>query len=359
MRISFVSSAGVFVLGVAALAALASLGCRGDAHAARSSDPRAKPPAVPVRVVSPQAGPVSRPIRGAGIVRLKSEADLSFKVGGVVAAVLVEEGGAVKKGQVLARLDPTEVDASLRQAREAVAKAERDDARAKRLYAAGAVPTAERENAETGLELARAAAQAAAFNAQRAAVIAPDDGRIDRRMVEPGEIVAPGRPVFHLSGRSKGAIVRIGLGDRDVLRVREGDVATVRVDARPEDPIAGRITQIATVATPHVGTFDVEVKLDTSADGLLSGLTAKVEIAHEEPAAAVVPLGALVDGNGPNAALFVVEQGRAKKVPVKVAFLVDGRAALAKAALPADAKIVEAGAPDLEDGAAVRLVPIP
>lgn len=344
------------------LAATSLAGCRGDAHAAQTTHSAAgAAPAVAVRVHEPEAGPVSRPIRGTGVVRLKSEADLSFKVGGVVAAVLVEEGATVKKGQVLARLDPTEVDASLRQAREAVIKAERDVERAQRLHAAGAVPIVERQNAETGLELARAGAQAAVFNAQRASVIAPDDGRIDRRMLEPGEVVAPGRPVFHLSGRSKGAVVRLGLGDRDILRVREGDAATVRVDARPDDAIAAKVTQIATVATPGVGTFDVEVKLESppsggDVNGLLSGLTAKVEIPHDETVAAVVPLGALVDGKGTDAAVFLVENDRAKKVPVKIAFLLDGRAALARAPFPAQALVVGAGSADLDDGAAVRIV---
>jgi RND family efflux transporter MFP subunit len=320
-------------------------------------------PAIAVRLVEPTAGPVNRPIRGTGIVRLKSEADLSFKVGGVVAAVLVEEGARVKKGQILARLDPTEVDAAYRQAREGAIKAERDLDRVKRLHSAGAIAIVEKDNAETGVELARAAVSAASFNAQRAAVIAPDDGRIDRRMLEPGEVVAPGRPVFHLSGRSKGAIVRIGLTDRDALRVKEGDVAKIRLDAANKDndeAIVGHVAQIATVATPGVGTFDVEVKLELpSNETLLSGLTAKVEIAHEEAAALVVPIGSVVDGRGPNAALFVVEgePARAKKVPVRVAFILDQHVALASAPIPSGTKIIEAGAADVEDGSLVRVLP--
>src|SRR4029079_11327613 len=124
----------------------------------------------------------------------KSEADLSFKVGGIVAAVLVDEGAIVKRGQVLARLEPTGVHAANRQARAAAVKAERDLERVKRLYATGAVAVAEQENAETGVQLARAGAAAAAFNAKRAALVAPDDGRVDKRMIEPGEVAAPGRP---------------------------------------------------------------------------------------------------------------------------------------------------------------------
>jgi len=348
-------------------AAAASLGTKGSdgtnvANGARTGARDAPgaasdAPAVAVKLAAVERGPVARPIHGTGVVRLKSEADLSFKVGGVVAAVLVEEGARVKKGQVLARLDPTEVDASLRQAEEARAKADRDLERVRKLHASGALPIVELQNAETGASMAGAALAAASFNAQRSAVIAPEDGRVDKRVVEPGEIVAPGRPVFHVSGRSRGAVVRVGLVDRDVLRLHVGDPARVVLDARAaEAPLAASVTQIATVATPGTGTFDVEVKLDAAPEGLLSGLTAKVEIAHDEAVEGVVPLGAIVDGRGADAALFVIDADRARRVPVKIAFLAGERAAVA-AGLGERSAVVAAGAAQLTDGARVRILP--
>jgi RND family efflux transporter MFP subunit len=328
-----------------------------DAAAAeRSPGAPPAPPAVAVKLADVGRGPVSRPVRGSGVVRSKNEVDLSFKVGGVVAAVLVEEGATVKKGQLLARLDPTEVDAALRQAKDGQAKADRDLERVRRLHASGALPVVELQNAETGASVARASVDAAGFNAQRAALFALDDGRVDRRMIEPGEVAAPGRPVFHVSGRSKGAVVRLGLADRDVLRVRDGDVARVVLDARPDLELAAKVTQIATVASSGTGTFDVEVRLDTFPEGLLSGLTAKVEIRHEEPVAAVVPIGALVDGHGDQAAVFVVAGDRAKKISVRVAFLDDAHAALASG-LASESRVIEAGSSQLDDGTRIRVIP--
>lgn len=328
-----------------------------DAAAAERS-PGATPPApaVAVSLADVGRGPVARPVRGTGVLRSKSEVDLSFKVGGVVAAVLVEEGATVKKGQLLARLDPTEVDVALRQAKDGQAKADRDLDRVRRLHASGALPVVELQNAETGASLARASVDAAGFNAQRAAIYAPDDGRIDRRSIEPGEVFAPGRPAFHVSGRSKGAVVRLGLTDRDVLRVREGDVAHVVLDARPELDLPAKVAQIATVASPGSGTFDVEVRLDALPEGLLSGLTAKVEIRHDEPVSAVVPIGALVDGHGDRASVFVPDGTRAKKVAVRVAFLLDDRAALTTG-LETVPRVIEAGAAQLDDGSSIRITP--
>ena len=76
-----------------------------------------EPSAEPVTLAKVDRGPVDRPIRAAGLVTPKHNADMAFKVGGVVSAVLVEDGTRVKKGQVIARLDPTEYAAGAAQAR--------------------------------------------------------------------------------------------------------------------------------------------------------------------------------------------------------------------------------------------------
>jgi len=346
-------------LSLLSLATLAlGSGCQSaeaDAHAAES--PPVAEADTAVRLADVQAGPVARPIRGTGVVRLKSEADLSFKVGGVIAALYAEEGAQVRKGQVLASLDPTEVDAALRQAKEGTTKADRDLLRVSRLAATGALPPANLDDAETAAAQSHAALTAAQFNAQRSQIIAPDDGRIDRRLAESGEIAAAGRPIFHLSGRSRGAVVKIGLTDRDVLRIKEGDHAHVVCDAQPDAPLEGTVSQIATVASPSSGTFDVEIRLVAPPPRMLSGLTAKVTIPHDENAVAVVPVSALTLGKGDSASVFTVTDGHAKQVDVKVAFLTGDHAALSVAALPPGSRVVSSGVAELADGARVRIVP--
>ena len=150
--------------------------------------------------------------------------------------------------------------------------------------------------------------------------------------------------------------MRLGLTDRDVLRVRDGDVARVVLDARPDLDLPARITQIATVASAGAGTFDVEVRLDALPDGLLSGLTAKVEIRHDEAVSAVIPIGALVEGRGDQASVFVADGPRAKKLPVRIAFLQGDRAALSSG-LESVEKVIDSGASQLTSGSTLRIVP--
>ncbi len=336
-------------------AALALSACNPAALAATPAAPPEE--RVPVRTAPVAHGPVERPVRAAGTVATKDEWDLGFKVGGLLASVEVHEGQQVRRGQVLARLDPTEVAAGVRQAREGLEKARRDAARMAGLVAAETAPRTAAEDTRTAEAVAEAALAAAEFNLRHATLTAPDDGWVDRRLAEPGEVVAPGRPVIHLSGQGRGFVVRAALSDRDALGLAPGTPATVLLDARPGERLTGQVSELSRSASRGTGTYQVEIRLAPAAAGappLLAGLTAKVEIERRVPAAGAVPLAAVVDGDGAQGAVFAVEGGRARRVPVRIAFLQGDRAVLASGVEGLD-RVVTDGAARLADGRAVRL----
>jgi RND family efflux transporter MFP subunit len=337
------------------LAAAGASGC--GVEPARAKETIA-PAALPVRTAKVVRGPVELPVRASGTLGARHELELSFKVSGVVREVPFEEGARVKKGQLLAAVDPTEIEVQLIQARQTLDKAERDTARIAALSARGSLPVVDAQNAATGLAVARAAVDAAAFNLRQARLVAPESGVIDRRLVHVGEIVAPGRPVFHLSamGRGRGPVARVGLIDRDVLAVKLGDRGSVTLDARPDRPLAARVTQIASMASPATGTFAVELTVDDASEAALpSGLTVKVEIAHQESDCVRVPVSALVDGRGHDAVVYALAGDRARRVPVVVRRLL-GDDALLASSLPGIDSVVSTGASLLSDGALVRAV---
>ena len=339
---------------LAIAAAVVAAGCSPPPAAAAGAAPDAT---VPVRAAPVARGQIAHPVRAAATVAPKDERGLAFKVGGLVARVAVVEGERVRRGQVLAELDATEVGAGVRQAREALAKAERDRARARRLAAEDVIPRATAEDAETAAQVAAAGASAAEFNLRRTVLTAPDDGWVERRLAEPGEVVAPGQPVLRVSGRAREFVVRASLPDRDVLGLAVGQPAEVEIDARPGVTIAGTVSEIARSAAKGTGTYEVEVRLDPARSGdLLGGLTAKLTIARQVDAPAAVPLNALVDADGAAGAVFAVEGARARRVPVRIAFLQGDQAVLAEA-LPGVTRIVTDGAAKLADGAAVHVVP--
>lgn len=339
-------------LAAATLAAILA-GC-----SSRAATPPESEPAVPVRVAPVQRGDVERPVRAAGTVGAKDRRDLSFKVGGLVARIDVREGDAVRRGQVLASLDTTELAAGVRQAREGLEKARRDRDRARKLAAAEVISRSAGEDAETAAIVAEAALEAAEFNLRHAALVAPDDGWVDRRLAEPGEVAAPGRPVLQVSGLSRGFVVRVNLPDRDVFGLEPGATAQVTLDAAPTGPMRARVTEISRSPTRSTGTYQVELRLDpgTPAPRLLNGLSAKVEIDRVVPGANAVPIGALRDGDGASGAVYVVDGDRARRVPVRIAFLTGGQVVVASGLDGVDAVVVD-GAARLADGTRLRLVP--
>jgi len=331
-------------------------GCAGPdtAHAAEAE----RVSTVSVSLAPVEHGEVVRVLHAGGTLRMKAETELSFKTGGVITRVAADVGASVRKGQPLAWINPTEARAMRSQAEQLLDKAKRDFSRARGLLANGALTTVDVQNSETELAIARATVEAAAFNEQHTVLLAPDDGVIDQRMCEVGEIAAPGQPVFHLNGRARGVVVRAALTDRDALALHLGDRAQIRIDARPEPALLASVSQIASVARPATGTIDVELKIDDSAAAALlpSGLTAKVEISRTEHPAASVPVSALVDGDGENAAVFVVDGERAHRVAVRVGFWSGDRVALATG-LEGEATVVARGAGQLSEGVRVRVVP--
>jgi RND family efflux transporter MFP subunit len=314
---------------------------------------------VPVRTASVVRGASAPPVRASGLVAGKEEARLGFKMGGVVAEVLVDEGARVEKGQRLATLKQDEASSRSVQARRGVEKAARDLERARTLHTQGVGTLQRLQDAQTALDVARADLTMAEFDQQHAVIVAPGDGIVLARMAEPNEMVQPGQPIVQIKSAGQGFVVRVGLADRDVVRVALGDPAQVRASAWPERTLAGRITQIAAAASPATGTFDVEIAVDPGDAMLLSGMHARVEIepSRRDPVA-WVPIDALLEGDGLHGSVYTVDPARgvARRVAVELAFLQGDRAAL-RGGLDGVDEVVTDGAAWLRDGAHVRVLP--
>ena len=222
----------------------------------------ATPAPISVRTAPVVREKVLRPIRAAGRLGGKQEMALAFRTAGTVDRLLVREGQTVRRGQVLATLDTLDADAVLVQARAAHEKAERDRARIAGLASAGAAARVSLQDAETAVELTSAALRQARHARVVSEIRAPDDGQVQRRLVEAHEQVGAGTPVFLMRGATRGWVVKLGLSDRDAVQVRIGDAATVRFDAFPDRTFSARVTEIAGGASPQTGTFEVEVSVD-------------------------------------------------------------------------------------------------
>ena len=318
----------------------------------------ASPTPIAVRAAPVTDTTLSRTIAAAGSVIPADEATLSFKIGGVIAQVGVDAGDVVRKGQQLAALDLREIDASLARARSSAAKSERDAARARRLYADSVMSLSQMQDAETAAEIAEADLRAAAVNRRYAVIVAPFDGVVLERRAESGETISPGAPVLVLGSRTSGVAMEVGIADRDVQALREGDPAVARFDAFPGQELAGEITRIGAAADPRTGTYTVEIAL-RDAGRLSVGLVGRVELRPGRGLpTAVVPIEALVEADGAEATIFTLsfDSTRAERRRVGVGFI-DGNHVAVTRGLEGAAAVVTDGAAYLTDGARVRIVP--
>ena len=152
-----------------------------------------------------------------GLLTTENEATYSFKIGGVISKILVEEGQFFRKGQVLALLNTTEITAGYEQARLSVEKAQRDYDRALHLFKDSVYTLEQLQNTKTGLDIALKAAEAVAFNKQYAQVYAASDGFITKKIAHEGEIVGPGSPVLAIN-ETKGNsnyVLKVGVTDEE------------------------------------------------------------------------------------------------------------------------------------------------
>lgn len=337
---------------VSLLAALAALcGCGDRAATQAPAEP------TPVRVIEVPAGPATPPIETTGIVAARDEQRLSFKVGGLVQQVAVRDGDTVKRGQLLAQLDQTEIDAQVVQARQLAEKAERDLARGDSLYADKVIPLEQLQNLRTQAEVARAQYGAVRFNASNARIVAPGDGVVLRRLVEERENVGPGQVVLVIGREDSGFVVRFAVADRHVLRIQRGARVSVKLDAWPDEEFSGEVTQVASAADPATGLFAIEARLDARGRQLVSGLVGRVRLATGGDATLPhLPIGAVLEGNGKRASIFIAEGDIARRRDIEVAFITSDGVAV-RSGVAVGERVISAGAPYLDDGERIAVVP--
>src|SRR5688572_24581358 len=178
--------------------------------ASSSPDPRTQPPLVRIETVENSA-PAERSFTGTVSARVQS--DLGFRVPGKVLERLVDTGQAVKRGQPLMRIDPTDLRLAMRAREEAVLAARArarqtadEEVRYRNLVSARAVSASEYDQARAAAESARAELNAAqaqadlAHNESRYALLIADaDGVVLETLAEPGQVVAAGQAVVRVA----------------------------------------------------------------------------------------------------------------------------------------------------------------
>lgn len=340
------------------------VGC-GEQQAAQT--PRGRPPS-PVRVAEIRNQTVQRSVTLVGTVEPWKRSTVASEIGGLVEAFPVEEGMAVKRGQVLAvlRTDTLKIRlnaalASHREAQTRYEQARKDLERVKRLFAKELVTQKEFDDAvaqESALRqrLAQLKAEILTVRDQltKSRILAPFEGWITEEFTEVGQWVDEGGGIVELVDLSR-VQVEVPLPERYVSEVHVDDPVSARFDGLPNHQAQGRVLSVVAQADRSARTFPIKVELPNRDLAMKSGMVSRVTLRIGTPyEALVVPKDALVLRGG-REFVFVVQDGRVAQVPVTPVLHVEGVVQVAGELQPGMQVVVE-GNERLRSGQAVRLL---
>jgi len=326
------------------------------------------PPVAPKVLVQPAGAGDAGVTVYTGEIRARHEVDLAFRVGGKIAARLVDSGMMVKAGQPLARLDPADLQLSRQAAQAQVAAAESEfttagaeraryaDLVAKRFVSQAAFDAKENafRSAQARLEQARAQSRISGNQAEYGTLVAEHEGVITAVLADAGQVISAGQPVFRLA-RPEEKEVAIAIPEGRLAELKAARQIAVSLWAQPELVMAGEIRELAAAADPATRTYAARIRIVNPAPAVALGMTARVILGSPSSAAIVVPLTAVVTtAKGPQ--VWVVDDGKAMIRPVEVAAFREDGAAIASG-LKAGEMVILTGQRRLVDGQAVHAQP--
>ena len=311
-------------------------------------------PRVTVKTGTARAGALSRTIEFSGVLVPNKTLNIYAKLVGQATTVNGDVGSRVKKGQLLVQIDTKELNAQLKVAeaqgagvsdQAAQAKigvetarlnlemAQRAYDRTKTLFDTKVVMQSQLDDAQTKLDLAKAAYQNASRQLQtvsgsglaqaeaqanlirvqisNSTITSPLDGIITNRNINPGEITTMSSPLMSIADTAT-LKLQGNVSQEDVVHLTVGLKVKVSVDAVQGKEFTGRIEQVGPIAAATGQYFPVVVSLPNNGN-LLAGMTAKASMTIASSAGIIVPMTAVGDGEDGRAFVFVVSGGKVHK----------------------------------------------
>ena len=299
-------------------------------------------------VVAPTRGPAIEAIYATGTVEPTVMLPIAPRVAGRIVELNVDEGQRVRRGQQLARLDDADLVSTVEELEARARYAQSQYERAENLLRQGFMSKAEVDRTRADMEAAVAAVRRARSQRDYMTLTAPADGLIIRRDGEIGQFIPTGQQVFVLSCCAP-LRVTAEVDEEDIARVHVNQKVLLRADALPGEIFDGAVSEVTPKGDPVARSYRVRVKL-ADPSKFKVGMTVDANlIVAERVNALLVPATAVQNG-----AVWVVDNGRLRRQPVKIGVTGSGRAEIVEG-LAADARVVDSPAADLREGRAVRL----
>jgi RND family efflux transporter MFP subunit len=264
-----------------------------------------------IAVVHPARGPATQAVYATGTVEASVMLPIAPRQSARLVELLADEGQAVEKGQLLARLEDEDLRKTVEELQAKADLAQKDYGRKKILAGTRSISEEALENAEAVLDMAQAAAARAQVNLDYMKLTAPESGTIIRRDGEIGELIPAAQPVFWLAGGG-GLRIDAEVDEEDIALVQAGQKAVISADAFPGKVFDGSVQSITPKGDAVARSYRVRIGLPADTK-LMIGMTAEVNIIIRESSdALLVPASAIKDGS-----IGVMEEGKIALKPVE------------------------------------------
>lgn len=336
---------------------------------------------LPVEVVTVRRGDITQTIVATATVAPDREAHISSKIAGRLEEIRVREGDRIKKGEIVFKLEQTDLllalkaaeaqlsiaKASLNEARLNMENISREKDRLNRLFEKNAISQQKNDDinsayllAQNKVDLAQAQLRAAETNLAQAKerleesqVKAPFSGLVFKKMANAGEMIQAGMPIISLMDIDR-VKLEVDIAEVNLMLVKKGATATVRVDALGSRVFKGNITRIYPRINPINRTFRMEVEIDNSEYHLKPGMFARLDIKTQTfKNVIIVPLKALIGEDKDAGYVMVAVGNRVEKRPVKLGLFDDRLIEVREGLVPGE-NIVVAGNYALEEGTVIK-----
>jgi RND family efflux transporter MFP subunit len=315
-----------------------------------------------VQVVRAEASAAVQSVTVLASVIPYQEATLYAKVSGYLSSVLVDKGDPVKAGQLLAVIQSQETDAQYNSARADLYNKQRIAKRFDQLLTQNAIAPLQADQADADARIALATLEQAATLKSYERLIAPFDGRVTARFVDPGDLVQnatttqiAAQPVVTVSD-SRRLRIDAYVQQNVAPFVHAGDIVDIVDAANTGRSIQAKVTRVSGELDPRTRTMLVEVMLDNSGDFLLAGSFAYMTLNIPVPRAVQVPVSALITRGSDQFVAVVGTDSRLRHIKVAISST-DGDTVTLSGGVARGTQVAINLPAEATDGALVRPVP--
>ena len=259
-----------------------------------------------------------------GTVESENSVNVSFLTMGTIEKMTVQEGEAVQKGQLLAKLNTSSAENMYNIAKSTLNRARDGYDRLSALHENNSLPEVQYVEVKTALEQAESAEKIALKNLEDCNLYAPYSGVIGKRYLETGANVSPGIPVYSIMNINS-IKIKIAIPEREISSVRTGGKSHIVVPALNDRSFEGKVIEKGVTAHPISHTYDIKVQVENKGHQLLPGMVCKAYLTSgdgpEDDAwkNIVVPLKSVqLDHSGKHFVWLVDEEGKAFQREVSV-----------------------------------------